>query len=382
MLESVQPVRSDRPSGPSRPAIRILSLSRRPDVADKLAISLGDDYRVVHTAELREAIRHLRRVKPDLVVVGPHVPVLEAQLLFQSVRSLDASKQTGFVMLISRPDPDLMNRAYESGVDLVLSLPATADTVANHLRATHARMQLGSEFDDLLTPDRLPTFEGYQTDYYRRPLSPGGGDLMTWFEAPDGSFYVAIADVEGKGIRAGSFAFAYQGYIRSAILTCVDQGRGAPSEVLSVVNRLATSDPMLEGKHFSIVLMRWDRENHLVSYANAGHCEPLLLSSTRTGFRKTGDIPVGLRTDTVFHDEILSLGPGEAILLYTDGLTELRSSGGALSGTELLTTIARESATVQDLAESLLATSGRQHFDDDVMIFRLRRNRPSDPAAV
>ncbi|NNE71507.1 MAG: SpoIIE family protein phosphatase, partial [Rhodothermales bacterium] len=75
-------------------------------------------------------------------------------------------------------------------------------------------------------------------------------------------------------------------------------------------------------------------------------------------------------------------GPGEAILLYTDGLTELRSQDGALAGTELLVTIAREAPSLQDLAESLLAASGRQHFDDDVMIFRLKRDGSEESAAL
>ncbi len=375
MPESLQSAHSSPAKGSRSSLTRILSLSGRPDVAAKIAAALGPDFRLVHTSSLKEAVKHLRGIKPDLVLVGPHVPVFEAQLLFQSVRSLDSLTQTGFVLLISTPNPDLINRAYDSGVDLVLSLPATAETVANHLRATHSRIQLGSEFDDLLSPPTLPEFPGYETDIYSRPLSPGGGDLFMWDQAQDGSVYFAIADVEGKGRRAGAFAFAYQGYIRAAIITSVDQGRGAPSEVLSVVNRLATQDRMLSGKHFSILLMRWDPVNHIVSYANAGHCEPLLLSETRTGFRTNGEFPVGLRTDTVFHDEILQLAPGEALLLYTDGLTELRSEGGALSGTDLLVTIARESSTVQDLVDSLLAASGRRHFDDDVMVFRLKRDR-------
>ena len=370
------------PNAPTRYLARVLHVSREAERTEKIRAAMGADYDIRHAPSSDEAMSLLPTLQPEMVVVGPRLPQSEAFELFRAIRIHDSLRGTAFVFLTSRTDEDFKEKVYGTGADAVLTLPARADVVAAQLKTILERTERyrsavprewGTRFTTELTPDELPQAPGYETEALTRPRSVGGGDLFTWLQAQDGTFYLALSDVQGKGYQAKSFAFAYHGYVRSAIRTSIDQGNGSPAAILGLINRIATEDPALVGMFFSILLMRWDPAQHLLTYANAGHCDPLLLSPKRPGFRRTGDVPVGLTPDTAFHEEILVLAPGESVLLYTDGFTELQSAAGVMSGLEMLQSVASEAATLTELADGILAACGREQFDDDVMAFRLKR---------
>ncbi len=97
-----------------------------------------------------------------------------------------------------------------------------------------------------------------------------------------------------------------------------------------------------------------------LTYSNAGHCPPLLFSaqgsSTLQTLGRTGTI-LGIIEDSTWHQRVVQLAPGDALVLYTDGVTEAQKAQGEFFGEDRLleATRANLGQTAQEMQEGVLA---------------------------
>ena len=82
----------------------------------------------------------------------------------------------------------------------------------------------------------------------------------------------------------------------------------------------------------SLLLMRWEPEKNLITYANAGHCRPVLVTASGANIVEESDMILGLDSEAQFTDSTLLLPPGSALVTYTDGLMEQRLRNGEMVG--------------------------------------------------
>ena len=197
-----------------------------------------------------------------------------------------------------------------------------------------------------------------------------GGDFYDVFRLEDGRTCIVIGDVSGKGISAALFMSMVKTSIKEKLMA----GRGL-ADTLNLVNEeLCTSNP--EGMFATVFAMAVDPETGIVSYANAGHEEPLLLGEESSYLDVMSGIALGLFEDSDIAEEKLVLRGGEGILLYTDGFTEAINTEKQQYGKERL----RDSASgeyrkgiaacdvramVSGVVESVRSfASGMEQFDD------------------
>ena len=99
-----------------------------------------------------------------------------------------------------------------------------------------------------------------------------------------------------------------------------------------------------------------DASNKTLSYSNAGHNPPLLLTADgKTKFIYRGEQPLGMFRDTRYHEYYLSFDPGDMLVLYTDGATEALSPAGEEFGRDRLADAVKANAnlTARELVSSL-----------------------------
>jgi len=112
---------------------------------------------------------------------------------------------------------------------------------------------------------------------------------------------------------------------------------------------------------------------------NAGHCPPLVWRAGGLQALPTTGFPIGLMEDKPFGSTRLTLSPGEALLLYTDGLTEARRSDGAEYGTERVEGVLEEFGRadarhlVRHLREDLSDFLAGESRHDDLSLLVIRR---------
>src|SRR5437588_5860905 len=171
-----------------------------------------------------------------------------------------------------------------------------------------------------LLPASLPRLDAYVFAGSNRPCKAVSGDYYDVVVRPDGRIYFVIADVSGKGITAAlvmsSVATAFQIFTRND---------PKPSELLGEIN--ATLAPKTAPTKFvTTVAGVLDPATGLIEFANAGHVAPLVVGKDGVRALRMTDIVVGIKPDAKYRDQSLTLGPGESLVLFTDGVTEAENA--------------------------------------------------------
>jgi two-component system, chemotaxis family, CheB/CheR fusion protein len=225
----------------------------------------------------------------------------------------------------------------------------------------------------------LPVVDGLELAAYsvaaNRPELVGG-DFCDVFRLPEGPVVVLVGDVAGKGIAAASHAET----VRSAVRTCalIDI---SPQFILSQVNKLLCADSAygLLVTACVAVIDPSTGEGHLSS---AGHPPPVYLGDGKCGLLEPAyGTPLGA-LDSPYEPLAFTLGTGDALVLYTDGVTEARRDGEQFGEGRLLTTLGETlnrhpQELVDELRTAVLAHSGE--LKDDMQLLAVCRTAGARP---
>jgi Stage II sporulation protein E (SpoIIE) len=217
------------------------------------------------------------------------------------------------------------------------------------------------ELQQLLVPNTLPALPGYAVTSAYRPAQEVGGDFFQVIPLPQESALLIVGDVSGKGLKAAMTVSLIVGALRSLVETTED-----PAEILSGLNRRLYG--RLRGGFVTCLVLRLGAEGECVM-ASAGHLAPFLNGDEIT---VPPALPLGLIPEEEFEKATASLGIGDRLTLYTDGLLEARNAAGELFG---FTRVAELVAGTPDAREA--AESGiRFGQDDDITVVTATRLAP------
>ncbi len=226
-----------------------------------------------------------------------------------------------------RHDPD--------EVSVLEDVARRAALAIDNARIHAERRRVAQALQQSLLPPVLPVVEGigFAAEYVPTGGDADvGGDFYDVLPLPDGRWLVVIGDVSGKGVQAATVT----GLVRDVIRTLVGDGKPLP-EALTRLN-----ETLVErggGRYCTLALAAvgpGDRDHLDVSLHLAGHDRPVLLTATGGArFVGTGGTALGLLDSIASPAAEISLGPGDALIFYTDGVTE-RRRGRELFGVDRL----------------------------------------------
>jgi serine phosphatase RsbU (regulator of sigma subunit) len=180
-------------------------------------------------------------------------------------------------------------------------------------------------------PSRLPQTAGFGLAALNAPSKFVGGDYYDTVEYGDGRYLVAIADVAGKGVPAALLASMVQASIRTQALDQKPVG-----VIMGRLNRLV-HEATPEDRFATCFLAEVTAAGLKLSFSNAGHNFPILRSAQGScRFLDQGGIPLGIQPGFIYPYAETALSPGDALLLYTDGITDARNRLGEDFGEERL----------------------------------------------
>ena len=219
----------------------------------------------------------------------------------------------------------------------------------------------------------LPQAQGLQLDVAYRPAEEGlevGGDWYDAFWLDDGATIgLVVGDVVGRGIGAA----ATMGQLRSAVRALASTGLG-PGRLLDGLETYARRHDV--GRMATVVYAELDLAARRLRYACAGHPPPAILPpGEEPSFAWDGrSLPLDALAgpDEARSEATLQLEPGTALLLYTDGLIERRSS----NVTQGLDRLLRELSSRRDepgLADTVVRALEDRDYPDDVCLLLARQ---------
>ena len=172
--------------------------------------------------------------------------------------------------------------------------------------------------------------EGFTFAGANRPCRSISGDYYDFVMRPNGKLYFVIADVSGKGVTAGLMMAGLQSAFR--IYTKNDPD---PASLVTQLN-VTLKENLPQSKFVTLFLGRLDVSSGLVEYANAGHTPPLLVRRNGVEELSETDLLLGIVTRAGYLNRRLQLDSGDALILFTDGVTEAENAEGELLGSSLL----------------------------------------------
>jgi sigma-B regulation protein RsbU (phosphoserine phosphatase) len=223
----------------------------------------------------------------------------------------------------------------------------------------------------VLVPRALPDTEGlgfaarYRVGDRRNDV---GGDFYDAFEIGDDEWGVMVGDVCGKGPDAAALTGLVRHSIRAAVVR-----DSRPIQVLSQTNDAVVGQ--IDDFRFctaTYMSVRRTTEGASVVVSSAGHPRPVVVRADgRTEMLDCSGVLLGVVRSPSLVEARLDLFPGDAVVLYTDGVTEARGEGGLFGDERLVAVLAGAAGGTADEIASALDDAVRAHHrggEDDLAI--------------
>jgi PAS domain S-box-containing protein len=263
----------------------------------------------------------------------------------------------------------------EDDLALAVDLARRAGVAIDNARLYQERSQVAEALQRSLLPPGRPDIPGLEVAVRYRPVGQGteiGGDFYDFFEPREGLWAVVIGDVCGKGTAAAALTGLARDTIRGVSLR-----ERAPRRVLRVLNEVVLRREDEDSRFLTVALamLEVDDSGARMRVACGGHPLPLVVrAGGAVEEAGTPGMLLGLFPDVDHVDAHLELGPGDAIVLFTDGVTEAQGDKGLFGESRLKQVLASAGSAATD-AEGL-AQAVIDAVDD------FRPGAPQDDVAV
>lgn len=338
-----------------------------PDITDEMIVAAARD------------AEHLRLMREIGFVSLMFVPLVAR------------GRTLGVITLVSAESG---RRYREADLELAEELARHAALAVDNARLYRGHVRVARTLQEGLLPSRLPEVPGVEIGL--RYVAAGevdvGGDFYDLFESrmvdqngssepSSSSWGVVIGDVVGKGAEAAT-VLAFARYTIRALAT----RESCPSTVLSGLNEAMLAERHERGDHkfctVTYVKLETNQGNTergaRVTVSRGGHPPPFLLRTDGSIYR-VGEPgrAIGVFDDANLTEQEVSLAPGDALILYTDGVVEARSPDGLFFGEERLmallrSSVALDASTIASRIEGAALNFQEQVPRDDIAVLVLR----------
>jgi serine phosphatase RsbU (regulator of sigma subunit) len=263
--------------------------------------------------------------------------------------------------------------------DLLLAeeLAGRCALALDNARLYEERSRIARTLQESLLPPLLPDLPGLEVAARFRAAGEGievGGDFYDLFEIGDAGWAVAIGDVCGKGTGAAAVTALARHTVRAAAMR-----QDGPSQILGLLNEALLRQR--SDRRFCTVLygqVSMNGQGPTFEFSSGGHPLPLVLRADGSGgeFGEPGTL-LGIVSDPALNDSSIALEPGDAVVLYTDGVTDAAAPTRVWTAPELAAAVGSPAGLhADDIADRMLntvldATAGEPRDDIAIIVLRV-----------
>ena len=302
-----------------------------------------------------EALEALEQALPDAVILDVMMPRLDGFETLRRIREQPRTRELPVIMLTAKSRVADRMRGFDHGADDYVGKPFEPPEILARVRSVLKRgalsrlasplvgplgdwfsaeglAQLGRDLETAreiqtrLLPAVPTTLAGLEAAGLLRPSTVVGGDFFDIVPMPD-RVAVAVGDVSGKGIPAALLMVMTRTLLRE-----IARSEAQPAEVLSRLNTSLCRD-MPPSMFVTLALAVLDPARPgEVRLALAGHPPPVRVSRGAGAAVGAGGLPLGAFETAAYDEQDVALGPGDALVLYSDGAIETEGGDGRRPG--------------------------------------------------
>jgi serine phosphatase RsbU (regulator of sigma subunit) len=209
-------------------------------------------------------------------------------------------------------------------LDTALSIAAQAALAIDNGRLYQQQKEFADTMQRSLLPRSHPALQGLEIGevYESSARVDVGGDVYDFMELPDGRLAVVLGDVTGHGIDATADMAMAKFVFRS-----LAREHPNPGDFLAATNEVVVGE-IASGKFITMTYFTIDPSTGIVVAASAGHPAPLIVSADgQVRPLQVGGLALGVDTGQEYNEDSARLAPGDAIVVFTDGVIEARRDG-------------------------------------------------------
>jgi sigma-B regulation protein RsbU (phosphoserine phosphatase) len=221
----------------------------------------------------------------------------------------------------------------------LIEAAATAMALREHL---NWELQSAREVQQRLFPQEGVLVAGLEYAGQCRPAESVGGDYYDFVPMHDGRLGLAVGDVSGKGVPAALLMASLQASLRGLAVA----NATTLSSMISKLNLLiyAATPP---NRYATLFYGAYEPRSREFSYVNCGHNAAMLFRGEKVLRLKDGGSPIGMFSSAQYQQASIALLPEDALVLYSDGISEARNSAEQEFGDERLIETIRNSRTLE-----------------------------------
>jgi sigma-B regulation protein RsbU (phosphoserine phosphatase) len=268
-------------------------------------------------------------------------------------------------------------------LDLLTAIASSAATAIENARLYQVaveqgrlerELQMARDLQASLLPRETPHIAGWDFAAYWQPARQVSGDFYD-FTSTEQGVAVVIADVSDKGMPAALFMGLSRTIVRASLI-----GSDSPAAGIAQANRLICADSP-NSMFVTLFAAQIDRASGDLIYVNAGHNPPYLyraVADQPLRLARTG-MALGIDGISRFDQHIVHLGPGDVLILYTDGILDALNAHGEEFGDERLRHVCARYCTesaaqiVAALRDEVLRFVGDEPLADDCTVVIVKR---------
>jgi sigma-B regulation protein RsbU (phosphoserine phosphatase) len=178
-------------------------------------------------------------------------------------------------------------------------------------------LELARSIQKNLLPNKIPKLKNFEIAAFNESARQVGGDYYDVIKLNDEKTLVAIADVSGKGVQAALMMANLQAFLKS-----ISKQNIALDKATNLINDLVSENTMM-GNFITFFWAVLNEKEKKVTFVNAGHNPPLLIRNGEIKKMKKGGMILGVMETTIPYEATnIIVEPEDAIILFTDGVTE------------------------------------------------------------
>lgn len=349
-------------------------------------------YDVAVASDGESGLIQAKQLHPALIICDWMMPRLNGIEVCRRVKADKELSTTFFILLTSLGSIEDRVKGLDAGADDFISKPIEVNELKARVRAGLRLHQLSH---DLQTQKQMLEAEWAEAAEYVRSLLPEpltqpiniqsrfipsqrlGGDCFDYFWLDSDSLAIYLLDTAGHGLKATLPSISVLNLLRSRTIPNLNYHR--PSEVLSALNQtfqLAYQND----KYFTIWYGVYNRANHQLVYATAGHPPAVLISENNQQVQslKTPGMPIGMFPDVIFTDRFCHIETGSTLYIFSDGIYEIHQPDGSMWSLEefinllLINTSKFGKSNLEPILQAVTSLNAKPVFDDDLSILEVK----------
>jgi sigma-B regulation protein RsbU (phosphoserine phosphatase) len=378
--------------------VTVLLVDDQPIIGEAVRrmVAAEPDIRFHYCQDPTKAVEMAAAVEPTVILSDLVMPQLDGLDLVDRLRANEVTRRVPLIVLSTREEPATKADAFARGAnDYLVKLPDPIELIARirhhsegyisllqrdeaYEALSESRRALADELDQaakyVQTLLPAPSTDRLKVDWRFIPSASLGGDAFGYHWLDGNHFAMYVLDVSGHGVGSALLSVSVLNTLRARTLPNTDFSD--PGSVVSALNRaFRTQDH--DGKFFTVWYGVWESPTRILRWAGAGHPAALYFvdpakDPAPTLLESGGPMP-GVLPDLVYRTQQRSVEPGARLILYSDGVYEVRGPDGRVrSHEEFLDALDEPDArTLARITAHARTVRGGADFDDDVSLVQV-----------